>query len=165
MCCGLSRSPRLAPRQAVINGVVFGCVVAVLAAIVSGARGALVTGALGFAVGAAVAVPSIRRRHLVADTTGLVARRNGYVLRARWDDLLGFEHTRFAAVVPVTMLRLNDAVVVSDDAEAVDPRRMAKIRRSGADRRIQLSTYVRRPGIGGFGDLLHEYRPDLATHT
>jgi hypothetical protein len=118
---------------------------------------------MGIASGAAIAVPSIRRRALVADASGLVARRNGYELHARWEDLLGFERARFAGLVRVTMLRFKDAAVIVIGGDSMDPRRLAKIRKAGADRGIQLSVYVRHPETGRFGDLLREHRPDLAT--
>jgi hypothetical protein len=116
-----------------------------------------------FLVGAMLAVPSIRRRHLVVDSSGLVAVRTSFQLRAGWDDIVRFDHSRFARVLPIVLLRLNDGAVITGlDGAPLDDRLLRRVRKAGADRGIQLSPYVQHLDEGAFADLLREHRPDLA---
>lgn len=149
--------------QASLNGVILGVPAALVGAIVGGAGLAVLLGLIVFGVAAALATPSIRRRHLVVDSHAVAAVRTAFQLRAGWDDIVGFERTRFARVVPVVMLRLNGSAIMTGlSGEPLDDRLVARIRKSGADRGIQLSPYVRRLDEGAFADLLRQHRPDLA---
>lgn len=147
--------------QAASNGVIAGLATAVLTAPIVGAGGTLAIALVGAALGAAVAVPDIRRRRLVVDDTGITAVRNGYELHTRWDELQALGQGRFAVVVPITLLRLDDATIVGTGGRALNQRRLAKIHKAGADRIIQLSIYVEDPEVGPFGDILRTHRPDL----
>lgn len=147
-----------------LNGLILGGIAAVAGAVAGGWRAALAFGLIAFALAVAVAAPSVNRRRLIADNSGLVAVRNGFQLRARWDDIVGFDRTRFARVLPVVVLRLNAAAVITGlSGEPLDERMLRRIRKAGADRGIQLSPYVRHLSEGAFADLLREHRPDLAS--
>lgn len=149
--------------QASLNGLLLAVPAVVVGAIVGGVPLAVALGVVVFGVAAALAVPSIRRRHLVADSYAVVAVRTGFQLRAGWEDIVGFERTRFARVIPVVMLRLNDrAIITGLGGEPLDSRMLERVRNAGADRGIHLSPYVRRMHEGAFADLLRQRRPDLA---
>lgn len=146
--------------QLATNWLLLATPLAIVGGSAAGGSGALGGCVLAGVVAAVVALPSIRRRHLVADESGLTVFRNGFLLRTGWADLAGFEARRFLGL-PVTMLRVDKAVIVDGDGAALTPSRLAKLTKSGADRMIQIGIYVPRVDEGPFGELLRQYRPDL----
>lgn len=147
--------------QAALNGVILGVAAGLGGAVAAGLAGALIAAMIGCFGGVVLALPKIRIRHLVVDSTGLIAIRNGYQLRADWSDLQGFESGRFLGL-RMTLLRVNNAALSGPMAGLLSEQTVARIRAAGADRAIQLGLYVEDPSAGEFGTLLRRYRPDLA---
>src|SRR5262249_2605869 len=140
--------------QAATNGPPGAVVLGLVLLGFAGPGAALVGAVVGFAAGAAMAVPSIRRRHLVVDDEGLTAYRRAYRLRARWDDLEGFESVRLVKVVPVETVRLRASAIEAQDGTPVAEGLRNKVVKAGADRRMQLGVYVRDRSEGPFAELL-----------
>jgi hypothetical protein len=148
--------------QAATNGALGAVVLGIVLLGWAGPEGALVGALVGFVGGAAIAVPSIRRRHLVVDDEGLIAHRKAYRVRARWGDLEGFGTMRFCKVVPVETVMLRASTIESHDGTPVADRLKDKVVKAGADRRVQLSVYVADRSEGPFAELLALHRPDLS---
>jgi hypothetical protein len=151
--------------QALTNGAVSAVVAGLVLGVIGGLGGAVIGTLFGLVAGGALAVPTIRRRHLVVDDEGLTAYRNAYRLRAGWDDIEGFEMVRFAAVVPLDSATLRASSIERRDGTPVSTRLRNRVVKVGGNRRIQLGVFVKDRSEGRFAELLAHHRPDLAPST
>lgn len=138
--------------------------------VAGGVAGLLARSVLAGLIGVLVAVAivgllvtsSARYRCIRLTAEGIVVRRNDYWMAVRWSDITAYRCVRFAGLLPVDVFDVRESFLFED--AALSTRLSAplseKVRRAGADHRIQIGTYVA-------GDderitsMLSRHRPDL----
>ena len=148
--------------QATTNGCSCGLLTGAILVTLGGLPAFLLGLAVGGSSGAALSLAQTGRRWLIVNDEGLTAVRTGYRLQAHWDDLLSFEKRRFARVIPLETVLLQNANMFRSNGDAVREKLTRKIETAGADRRVELGVYIEDRRHGPFFEMLARHRPDLA---
>lgn len=108
-----------------------------------------------------IVVRQTRRRFVHLSDEGIMVRRNGYRMAVRWADIAHYHRVRFAGLFSVEVFDISTCQLLDRELPTAAPAELtAKVRRAGADRRVQICTYASSQDER-LASLLRRHRPDL----